>query len=215
VPFQITGVSGQTLISYKKDILPKNVNAMKTQFTFIFLSNAATRILLGFVLAAGTAACVHGQGQLAGGTIAGSGSGPYVYSLIFSDAGGATSPVGSVWYAWTPGQFYLPGVPTSASTPAGWTATITANSVKYVADSSTNDIAAGQSLSGFGYQATFSPTQLAAATNSGLAVAYSGGLFSDSGNTFTVQAVPEPSGQMLLLSGMIAVWLIRRKLQTA
>jgi hypothetical protein len=106
-------------------------------------------------------------------------------------------------------------VPTSASTPAGWTATITANSVKYVADSSTNDIAAGQSLSGFGYQATFSPTQLAAATNSGLAVAYSGGLFSDSGNTFTVQAVPEPSGQMLLLSGMIAVWLIRRKLQTA
>jgi hypothetical protein len=27
--------------------------------------------------------------------------------------------------------------------------------------------------------------------------------------------VPEPSGQMLLLSGMIAVWLIRRKLQTA
>jgi hypothetical protein len=136
--------------------------------------------------------------------------------LTFSDAAGAASPVGSVWYAWVPGSFYLPGNPTSAAAPAGWTATISGNSVQYTANSPADYIAAGQSLSGFSYQATFSPAQLAAAPNSGLADAYSAGLFSDAGDIFTVQTVPEPSGQVLFLSGAAMLWLIRRrKLRTA
>ena len=189
-----------------------------SQMNFIFLTNATTRILLGLVLALGTATYVHAQGQIASGTIGSSGSGPYAYNLTFSDAAGATSPIGSIWYSWIPGEFFLPGTPTSASAPAGWAATIFANSVQYVANSSANDITAGQSLSGFGFQATFSPAQVAAAANSGESVAYSGGLFSDAGDTFTVtvQPVPEPSGQLLLLSGVATLWLIRRsKLRTA
>jgi hypothetical protein len=187
-----------------------------SQVNFNFLTTAATRILLGLVLALGTDTFVHAQGQIASGTIGSSGAGPFSYSLTFSDAAGATSPVGSVWYSWIPGQFFLPGTPTSASAPAGWTATIFNNSVQFVASSPGNDIAAGQSLSGFGYQATFSPAQLAAAANSGESDAYSAGLFSDAGNIFVVQAVPEPSGQMLLLAGATALWLIhRRKLRTS
>jgi hypothetical protein len=183
---------------------------------FINLASATTRIFLGFVLAFGTTSFVHAQGQIGSGTIGGSGSGPYDYNLTFSDAAGATSPIGSVWYAWIPGAFYLPNVPTSASAPAGWTATIADNSIQYAADSPANDITAGQSLSGFSYQATFSPAQLAAAPNSGDSVAFSGGIFSDSGQTFTVQPVPEPSGQMLLLSGAVTLWLIgRRNLRAA
>src|SRR5450755_1956740 len=104
-------------------------------FIFAFPVTAATRILLGFGLAAGTANFVHAQGQIASGTISGTGTGPYLYTLTFSDAAGATSPIGSVWYAWIPGQFYLPGTPSGAFAPAGWTATIAANSVQYVADS--------------------------------------------------------------------------------
>jgi hypothetical protein len=190
---------------------------MKNMLPFIFtlFTNTATRILLGFVLTFGTVTFVHAQGQIASGTIGNSGSGPYVYSLTFSDAAGATSPVGSVWYSWIPGQFYLPGVPTGATAPVGWTATVLSDSVQFVANSPANDITAGQSLSGFSYQATFSPAQLAAAPNSGVSVAYSGGFFSDVGNTFTVQPVPEPSEQMLLLLGAISLWLIRRKLRTA
>lgn len=157
------------------------------------------RLGLALLLTVAGARAVHAQGELGGGTIAGSGAGPYTYSLVFSDAAGATSPIGSVWYAWVPGFFYLPGTPTSASAPTGWSATISGNSVQYVANSSANDIAPGNTLSGFGYQAGFSPTQLAAAPNSGKSVAYSGGLFSDGGNTFTVQAVPEPSAAFLLL----------------
>src|SRR5258708_2294486 len=138
-------------------------------------SNAAAVgvILLGLILAAGIAASARAQGEIASGTISGSGTGPYSYSLTFSDAANATSPIGSVWYGWVPGFFYLPGTPTSASAPAGWTATISGNSVQYVASSSANYITAGQTLPGFGYQATFSPAQLAAAPNSGKSDAYS------------------------------------------
>lgn len=179
--------------------------------SLIFLTSAASRMLLGFALAAGTVNSIHAQGQVASGTIAGAGSAPYVFNLSFMDAAGATSPIGSVWYAWTPGNFYLPAVPTSASAPAGWTASIVSDSIQFVANSPANDIAAGQSLSGFSYDAAFSPTQLAAAPNSGLSVAYSAGLFSDGGDTFTVQPAPEPSGTLLLLAGAAAWWLIRRR----
>src|SRR5258708_22731673 len=91
-------------------------------------------------------------------------------------------------------------MPTSASAPAGWTATISGNSVQYVANSPGNDILAGQTLSGFGYQATFSPATLASTANSGKSDAYSGVLFSDGGYIFTV-VVPEPSAMALLLLG--------------
>ena len=162
---------------------------------------AAGRILLGLMLVAGTATSVHAQGQIASGTISGSGSGPYTYNLSFSDAASSLSPVGSVWYAWVPGFLYLPGVPTSASAPAGWTATISGDSIQFVANSPADYIAPGSSLSGFSYQAAFSPAQLAAAPNSGVSVAYSGGLFSDAGDTFTVETVPEPSTLALLICG--------------
>jgi hypothetical protein len=177
---------------------------------------AVARILPGLVLAVGAATSVLAQGEIPSGTISSSGSGPYTFDLTFGNAASATSPIGSIWYAWIPGQFYLPGTPTSASAPAGWTAAISGNSVQYIANSVANYLTAGSSLSGFSYQANFSPAQLAAAPNSGVSVAYSGGLFADTGNTFTVQAVPEPSETMLLISGgaglCLACW---RKLRAA
>ena len=137
------------------------------------MSRVSNMFLLGLVLACGTPTFLQAQSQLPGGIIGGSGSGPYVYSLTFTDAAGATSPVGSIWYAWIPGFFYLPGTPTSAFAPAGWTATISGHSIQFVANSPANDITAGHSLSGFGYQASFSPAQLSAAPNSADSVAYS------------------------------------------
>lgn len=175
----------------------------------------AQKILLGFVLAFGTATFVHAQGEIASGTIGSSGSSPYIYNLSFSDAAGASSSIGSVWYSWVPGFFYLPSMPTSASAPAGWSAFVSGNSVQFVANSAANYIAPGQSLSGFSYQANFSPTQLAAAPSSGVSVAYAGGLFSDGGNTFTVSPVPEPSACAFLLLGATAFGLIRRRTSRA
>src|SRR3974390_3297966 len=121
-----------------------------------FLS-VSTKVVVAALMLAAANTCVYAQGENASGTVTGSGSGPYSYSLTFSDAPTATSPVGSVWYSWIPGQFFLPGVPSTASAPTGWTATISANSVQYVASSPAFDIGPGQTLSGFGYTATFSP----------------------------------------------------------
>ncbi len=148
----------------------------------------------------------------ASGTFTSSGSGPYTYSITFSNSASALSPVGSVWYSWVPGFFYLPGTPTGASAPAGWTAMVVGDSVQFSANSAGADILAGQSLSGFSYTATFTPAQLAAAANSGVSVAYSGGFFSDAGNTFTVApgSVPEPSIVGLLALGTVGLQFVRR-----
>ena len=168
---------------------------------------------LGLLLAAGAAAPVFGQGQIASGTIAGSGSGPSTYSLTFSDAAGASSAIGSVWYAWIPGSFYLPGTPTSASAPAGWTASIVANSIQFSANSVANDILPGNSLSGFDYVASFSPTQLGAAPDAGVSVAYSGGIESGPGDTFTVRNVPEPAVMSLPIPAAGLCWFARRRVR--
>lgn len=163
-------------------------------------------------LLAATALNARAQGELPSGTVFGSGSGTYTYSLSFANAAGATSPIGSVWYAWTattPPFFYLPSTPLSASAPVGWTYFIDANSIQFTASSSIYDIQAGQSLSGFGYTASFSPSQLASTANSGLSVAYSGTIEGSpdfSGHTFTVATVPEPGvlGLLTLGAGFLA-----------
>ncbi len=193
-------------------------NSSSTMFFVAKTTLAARTFFFAVLLAAGTvASAAQAQGELSSGTISGSGSGPYNYSLTFSNASNASLSIGSVWYAWIPGSFYLPGVPTSAFAPAGWTATISGNSVQFVANSSGNDITAGHSLSGFGYQASFSPAQLAAAANSGVSVAYSAGLLSGTANTFTVLAapVPEPTSMALLFfMGMVFIFA-RRKIPSA
>jgi hypothetical protein len=189
------------------------IDAMQSHNTRLTVTiTAVGRGLLGLFLAIGTAASVHAQGQIASGTVSGSGSGPFTYSLSFSDAGSATSPIGSVWYGWTPGLFFLPSMPTSALAPSGWTATISSSSIQFIASAPADYIQPGQQLSGFSFDATFSPAQLAATPNSGNSDAYSAGLLSDGGNIFTVQAssVPEPSTLALLVPGVLAWFLARR-----
>ena len=86
----------------------------------------AGKLFLGLLLAAGTAGSLEAQTILASGQLsaAAGGGGTWDYTMIISDSASATSPIGSFWFAWVPGQFYLPTNPSSASGPTGWTANI-------------------------------------------------------------------------------------------
>ena len=98
---------------------------MKTskQTILNLMTTPTARLALAFVLAAGTANYVHAQGQLPSGNIGSSGSGPFTYDLTFSDAvAGQPRPLGAVLVLLVPRSvFFLPGTPTSATAPAGWT----------------------------------------------------------------------------------------------
>jgi hypothetical protein len=185
-------------------------NVHGRQFHRLRSNMKSAAILLAMVLAGVCTENVRAQGDIPSGSISGSGSGPYIYNLIFSDSASATSPVGSIWYGWIPGQFFLPGTPTSASAPFGWTASVVANSIQFTASSSIYDITPGQSLPGFSYQASFSPSALAAAPNSGESDAYVGGIETDAGKIFTV-TVPEPSSMALFSMSALGLAVLRRR----
>jgi hypothetical protein len=156
-------------------------------------------------VAAGLAASTissHAQGESASGTVSGVQSGSdYDYTITLLNTSGSVT-IDGFWYAWVPGEFYLPSDPTSASAPAGWTASIIANSIQY----SGGSLAPGASIN-FSYVATFAPSALTG--TAGFSYVYHSGLDSgpDTGSFLNVQTVaaPEPSSVSLLMAGLIVL----------
>lgn len=155
----------------------------------------------------------HAQGIVASGTLSGvPGAGnTYDYTLIVNNAVSATTPIEGFWYAWIPGHFFLPTLPSSASGGvSGWTATVDSGSVQYQG-SAANAIAPGGSAT-FTFVSTDTPATLAGNAQGfpiGRSVAYPGTInFSGSSpnEEFTVQSVPEPSLCSLLAGGFFC-WL--------
>jgi hypothetical protein len=181
-------------------------NAMK-----ITLQLASTRVFLNLLIAMGTASATFAQetgtAQLSGVFNAG----VYDYTITLHNTSATT--IGTFWYAWIPGYFFLPSTPASATAPAGWTATIFSSySIEYTANAPANYLGAGGSLN---FQFTSTDTPAALAANSphdpsypvGTSYLYSGGPFSDAGYQFVVQSVPEPSPLGLLLAGFLGLAL--------
>ena len=89
------------------------------------------------------------------------GGGLYDYSITLTNKGDSTSPVGTFWYAWIPGQNYLPSDPASVSSPTGWTDTISGSGgygIHWTTSSAA--LAQGSSLL-FSFESTDTPTTLA------------------------------------------------------
>jgi hypothetical protein len=215
-PRIVSGITITDFLTLKRNNTIDSIMNRVSRYIFVGLARRTARsILVGALLVSGVSTTVLAQGEIANGTVSSSGGGPYTYDLTFGAAANSLSPVGSIWYAWVPGFFYLPGAPIagSAHAPAGWTATIVGNSLQFAASSQASYIPIGSSLTGFSYQANFTPAQLAAAANSGRSVAYAGGIQSDSGYTFTVlpATVPEPSTVTLLMAGTAALLLVVRR----
>jgi len=182
----------------------------------------AGKLFLGLLLAAGAAGSVQAQSILASGQLSAvaGGGGTWDYTLVISDSAGATSPIGSLWYGWIPGQFYLPTAPSSATAPVGWTAsvvTVGGSSIQFIASSALYDINPGSSLT-FNFVSTDSPSTLAGnavptypTTPIGTTVAYGAGLFSTPSETFVVNSVPEPTTLALAMAGSLGLWGASRR----
>lgn len=156
---------------------------------------------------AGSVLSSHGQGTLATGTISGTqeGTSLWLYTITLTDTG--STPIDSLWYAWTPDvspNFYLPDSNLSdISGQDDWTGSAFANSIQY---SGGTALTTGQSVDLY-YEADFSPTTLADTAHSGLSVAYDGGIENGPATPdFNIVAAPEPSSLAILGMALAAAW---------
>ena len=143
------------------------------------------------------------------------------YSLTLNDTG--TTNLGTFWFAWVPGQNFMPTRPTDIVSPAAWNATITnagaadGFAIEWVAGAGAG-ITPGQSTT-FSFASATTPTQMMAdspfhpASPVLTTFVYSGGPFSDPGYQFVVQAapVPEPASIALMVAGGLVVSRIVRR----
>jgi hypothetical protein len=86
----------------------------------------------------------------------------WLYSITLHDTG--TTTAGTFWFAWSPGQDYLATSPIGVTSPAGWASNITHGgssdgyAIEWVAVSSSSDVAAGGSRSGFSFTSNDPPS---------------------------------------------------------
>jgi hypothetical protein len=92
------------------------------------------------------------------------GTGDYRYTITLKDIGTAT--IGTFWFAWIPGEDFMPVRPLSVAPPAGWRGTITHNTgstdgyaILWTASSSSSELHPGQSKV-FNFQSSATPAQV-------------------------------------------------------
>jgi hypothetical protein len=175
-----------------------------------------SKLCFTLLLAAGPACIAVGQTETASATLTGVQSGSlYDYTLTLDNTGPV--PIGTFWYAWVPGAFFLPSTPASATAPTGWNADIFHSySIQYTASSSADYLAPGSSLN-FSFTSTDTPAALAGYSPHdpsdlvGTSYIYSAGPLSDSGYEFVVQSVPEPSALGWLAAGFLGLAIVQRR----
>jgi hypothetical protein len=138
------------------------------------------------------------------------------YSITLTNSSSSTDPIGTFWFAWVPGKDFLPTNPSDITTPTGWTEQVTHGgttdgyAIMFVAGAGSS-LAAGSSLSGFGFKSADTPSELAGnspfystfpATTS---FVYNGAPFSAVSEQFvvSVSSVPEPSSLILGIFGVV------------
>jgi hypothetical protein len=143
------------------------------------------------------------------------GGGVYQYDVTLNDVG--TTPVGTFWFSWIPGENFMPVMPTNIDSPAGWSDVVTHGGatdgygIQWVASGPSDALNPGQSSSSYQFQSTVTPEELAAANmfylSNQLPVAtsfiYGGAPRSDAGFELepTISSAPEPS--TMLWTGVI------------
>jgi hypothetical protein len=183
--------------------------------------------LAGIVLVLGLFAAPVSADIIPIGTISSVADGAnFDYTITLTNSAASTNVIGTFWFAWIPGDDFLPTNPIAGgfTTPAGWTLTVThfpnvptnGYALQWVASSTLSDIAIGSSLT-FGFKSADTPEQIAG--NSPFfptipvltSFVYHGAPFSDAGVRFLVRGVPEPGSLSLCALGGIGLILARRR----
>jgi len=120
----------------------------------------------------------------------------YHYDIVLKNTG--TTNVGTFWFAWIPGSDFMPSAPSNIKSPTSWTATVTHAAAPdgYAIQWAGGPLAAGQTLAGFSFDSSVTPSQLAANDTS---FVYIGAPLSDPGFSFSptvsnVATTPSPTG---------------------
>jgi hypothetical protein len=135
------------------------------------------------------------------------------YELTVTDTG--TTPIGTFWFSWLPGQGFMNTAPISAAAPTGWVAQTTNGtavgdgfSERWVDNA--GGLMPGQSISGLSFISATTPTQIAGRS------AFHGGIPELTSDVYTgapligadaplvatlatTSAAPEPSSVVLIM----------------
>ena len=174
-------------------------------------------VILVFALATGLCARpAFSAGIDASGVLTSKADGPnFDYSITLTNSSSSTDPIGTFWFAWVPGKDFLPTNPFDITTPNGWAEKVThagagdGYAIQFVA-SAGSALAAGSSLTGFGFTSADTPAQLVGSSPfyptfpATTAFVYNGAPFSSVSEQFVVSVspVPEPSSLILGLFGV-------------
>ena len=85
--------------------------------------------------------------------------GEYQYNITLNNTG--AGPIGVYWLSWVPGAGFLSAKPTGVMSPSGWTDQLTNNGAAIMWTSGSSSLAGGGKLTGFSFDSTETPTQLA------------------------------------------------------
>ena len=140
----------------------------------------------------------------------------YQYTVSLTNTGDTN--ISTLWFGWIPAYDLLASAPTSFTSPTGWNginAPDTFGTASAQWTTTTNPLAAGQTLSGFTFTSPDTPATMQGTGPLGLQRTYSyvyiGAPEADPGAFFVAPVVPAPEpGSLAILFGLPAL-LIRRK----
>jgi Ca2+-binding RTX toxin-like protein len=138
------------------------------------------------------------------------------YTITLDDTG--STPIGTFWFAWVPGEDFLASSPSSVFNPSAWNNTITHGgsgdgyAIQFAATSPSNDLQPGDSI-GFSFVSSDSPSSIFGnsvfypSTPVTTSFVYSGASFSDAGFEFqATELVTSPTVTVETAGGIDLRW---------